>query len=162
MKEQAIQLADDVQGFSRRLHPSILDDLGLAAALRSEAAALRTRLGVPISFAAEDPPPGFPKSSALALYRIAQECFQNIAKHAHPTEVNVELVVSDNHIRLRIEDDGDGFDPAQPRRGGMGITSIEERAKLAGGSLSIQSSPGQGARFTVEMPTAIRPRPSAS
>lgn len=152
VKERAIQLADDVQGLSRRLHPSILDDLGLAAALRSEAAALRSRLGVPVSFAAEDPPPAFPKSSALALYRITQECLQNIAKHARPTEVNIELDVSDGRVRLRIEDDGIGFDPAQPRRGGMGITSMEERARLAGGRLKVLSSPEHGARFTVEMP----------
>lgn len=154
VKESAIQLADDVQGLSRRLHPSILDDLGLVAALRSEASALRSRLGVPISFAAEDPPPGFPKSSVLALYRIAQECFQNIAKHARPTEVNIELDVSHGRVRLRIDDDGVGFDPARLHRGGMGITSMEERARLAGGRLTVQSSPGQGARFTVEMPVA--------
>lgn len=156
VKESAIQLADDVQGLSRRLHPSILDDLGLVAALRSEASALRSRLGVPISFAAEDPPAGFPKSSALALYRIAQECFQNIAKHARPTEVNIELDVSNGRVRLRIEDDGVGFDPAQAHRGGMGITSMEERARLAGGRLTVQSSPGHGARFSVEMPVAPR------
>lgn len=153
-KENAIQLAHDVQGFSRRLHPSILDDLGLAAALRSEVAAARTRLGVPVSLAAEDPPPGFPKSSALALYRIAQECLQNIAKHARPSEVNVELDVWNDNVRLRIEDDGAGFDPSQPRRGGMGITSMEERARLAGGRLTVQSSPGQGAKISVEIPAA--------
>jgi PAS domain S-box-containing protein len=161
-KEHAIQLAHDVQGFSRRLHPSILDDLGLAAALRSEVAAARTRLGVPVSLAAEDPPPGFPKSSALALYRIAQECFQNIAKHARPTEVNVELDVWNGNVRLRIEDDGAGFDPSLPRRGGMGITSMEERARLAGGRLTVRSSPGQGAKFSVEMPVAPAPEVSAS
>lgn len=161
-KEHAIQLAHDVQGLSRRLHPSILDDLGLAAALRSEVAAARTRLGVPVSLAAEDPPPGFPKSSALALYRIAQECLQNIAKHAHPGEVNIELDVRDDRVRLRVEDDGDGFDPAQSGRGGMGITSMEERAKLAGGRLIVRSSPGQGAKFTVEMPIAPAPGVSTS
>ncbi len=159
-KEHAIQLAHDVQGLSRRLHPSILDDLGLAAALRSEVAAARTRLGVPVSLAAEDPPPGFPKSSALALYRIAQECLQNIAKHARPTEVNVELDVWNDHVRLRIEDDGVGFDPGQPRRGGMGITSMEERARLAGGRMTVRSAPGRGAKFSIEMPIASGPSAS--
>ena len=123
---------------------------------------MRTRLGVPVSLAAEDPPPGFPKSSALALYRIAQECLQNIAKHARPTEVNVELDVWNDYVRLRIEDDGVGFDPKQPRRGGMGITSMEERARLAGGRLTVRSAPGRGAKFSIEMPIAPADGVSAS
>lgn len=153
LQERAIALAHDVQGLSRRLHPSILDDLGLAAALRAEAQALGRRLGVPVSFAAEPMPESFPKESATALYRIAQECCQNVVRHARATEVNVELSVVGGQARLRIEDDGQGFQPREARsRGGLGLASLSERARLAGGRLAIESAPGEGARITAEVP----------
>lgn len=161
VKERAIQLADDVQGLSRRLHPSILDDLGLAAALRAEAAAARSRLRIPVSLAVEELPAEFPKSSALSLYRIAQECLQNIVKYAHASEVNIELVVSGRVVRLRIEDDGVGFDPSRTG-GGLGITSMQERARLAGGTLSIQTAPDHGVKVLVEMPVALTDEASPS
>ena len=153
LQERAITLAHDVQGLSRRLHPSILDDLGLAAALRTESQALGRRLGVPVSFAAEELPESFPRESATALYRIAQECFQNIVRHARASEVNVELSVLDGQARLRIEDDGAGFRPGEARsRGGLGLASLSERARLAGGRLEIRSAPGEGAKITAEIP----------
>lgn len=155
IKEQAIRLAEDVQSLSRGLHPSILDDLGLVAALRSETQALRGRLEISVSFAAEDPPVDFPQSSALALYRIAQESFHNIARHAQASEVNVELIASSDVVRLRIEDDGIGFDIDQIQRGGLGIASLAERARLAGGHLTINSKPGHGVKTMVELPVAV-------
>lgn len=153
LQESAIRLAHDVQSLSRRLHPSILEDLGLPAALRAEVQALRDRLEIAVSFAAEAPPAGFPKESALALYRVAQECFQNISRHAGATEVNVELSVIGEQVRLSIEDDGVGFDAAEARgRGGLGLASLEERARLAGGRLQIRTAPGKGAKMVVEVP----------
>ena len=153
LQERAIVLAHDVQGVSRRLHPSILDDLGLVAALRAESQALGRRLDIPVSFAAEEPPVSFPRESALALYRIAQECFANVTRHARASEVNVELSVLDGRLRLAVEDDGVGFDPAEARRrAGLGLAGLEERARLAGGILEVRSSPGQGAKITAEVP----------
>jgi|GEM_PF-806227 len=153
LQERAITLAHDVQGLSRRLHPSILDDLGLAAALRAETQALGKRLDVPVSFASEDLPESFPRESALALYRIAQESFRNIIRHARASEVNVELSIVEKRVRLLIEDDGAGFDPAAARnRGGLGLASLSERARLAGGNLVIRAAPGEGARITAEVP----------
>ncbi len=153
VKDQAIRLSHDIQGLSRRLHPSILDDLGLAAALRAECQSLSERLGVPVSFAAEELPPDFPREVALALYRIAQECFRNISRHARASEVNVEMSVLDGTVRLRIEDDGAGFDAKQARRGvGLGLVSMEERIRLMGGKLAIRSEPGRGAKIEAEVP----------
>lgn len=153
LQESTIRLAHDVQGLSRRLHPSILDDLGLAAALKAETQALRERLELAVSFAAEDLPEGFSREAALALYRTAQECFHNIHRHAQATEVNVELSLHGDQVRLRIEDDGVGFDSGAARhRGGLGLASMEERVRLAGGRLDIQSAPGRGVRVTAEVP----------
>ena len=153
LKEGAIRLSEDVQQLSRRLHPAILEDLGLVAALRAECTGLAKRLDIPVSFAAEETPPGLPPDARLAFYRIAQECFHNIARHAGASEVNVELSVWDNRVRLTIEDDGRGFAPSEARgRGGLGLASMEERAKLSGGTLTLDSAPGRGARVIIEVP----------
>ncbi|MBI1354152.1 MAG: HAMP domain-containing protein [Acidobacteria bacterium] len=153
LREQTIRLAHDVQGLSRRLHPSILDDLGLSSALRAATQALRERLGVATSFAAESLPEEVSGEAAVALYRVAQECFQNVARHAGASEVNVELSVLDEVVRLRIEDNGAGFDPEQARRhGGLGLASMSERMRLTGGTLEIRSTPGAGTIVTAELP----------
>ncbi|MCY4189530.1 MAG: PAS domain S-box protein, partial [Bryobacterales bacterium] len=153
LKELIVTLSDDVQNLSRRLHPAMLDDLGLPAALRAECRSLSKRLGIPVSFAAEDPPAGFPRESSLALYRIAQESFRNIAAHAGASEVSAELGVVDGNVRLSIEDDGSGFDREQARRrGGLGLASLDERARLVGGRIAIRTAPGQGVRIVAEVP----------
>ncbi len=153
LKELIVTLSDDVQNLSRRLHPAILDDLGLPAALRAECRSLSKRLGIPVSFAAEDPPAGFPRESSLALYRIAQESLRNIAAHAGASEVSAELGVVDGNVRLSIEDDGSGFDREQARRrGGLGLASLDERARLVGGRIAIRTAPGQGVRIVAEVP----------
>ncbi|MEZ5362128.1 MAG: ATP-binding protein [Bryobacterales bacterium] len=153
LKSGAIRLSEDVQHLSRSLHPSILDDLGLVSALGSETTALAKRLDIPVSFASEDPPSELSREARLALYRIAQECFHNIARHAGATEVNVELSVWDGRVRLVIEDDGRGFQFDDARgRGGLGLASMEERARLAGGELHVDSTPGRGTRIAVEIP----------
>jgi PAS domain S-box-containing protein len=159
LKEDAIRLSEDVQHLSRRLHPAILADLGLVAALRAECTGLAKRLDKPVSFAAEDPPSQLSSEARVALYRIAQECFHNIARHSGATEVNVELSVWDNRVRLVIEDDGRGFAPAEARgSGGLGLASMEERARLAGGALQVESAPGRGAKIKVEIPVEPKTR----
>ena len=153
LKERAIELSEDVQQLSRRLHPAILRDLGLAAALRSECTALSKRLDTPVSLAADDLPPGAPPEARLALYRIAQEALHNIARHADATEINVELSVWDDRVVMTVADDGRGFLLADKQgRGGLGLASMEERAKLAGGRMAVVSKPGEGTTIRVEVP----------
>ena len=163
LQEQTIRLAHDVQGLSRRLHPSILDDLGLAAALRGRRRRCGSGWAGRPSPSPPSPPEDFPRESGLALYRVAQECFQNIQRHAGATEVDVELSVLDGMVRLRIEDNGVGFDPAAARRsGGLGLASMAERTRLAGGRLTIQSKPGEGTRLTVELPLSGAPKETSA
>ncbi len=153
LKERVVVLSHEIQDLSRRLHPSALDDLGLIAALRAECSGLSTRLGIPVSFASEEPPQSFPRDAALALYRIAQECFRNIATHADASEVSVELGVVEEAVRLTIEDNGKGFDrDAARERKGLGLASMDERVRLIGGSLRIRAKPGEGVKVTVEVP----------
>ncbi len=158
LKRLIVVLSHDVQDLSRRLHPAILDDLGLPAAMRAECRSLSKRLGIPVSFASEEPPVEFPRESSLALYRIVQESFRNIAAHSGATEVSVEFGVVDGQVRLSIEDDGRGFDREEARRrGGLGLASLGERARLVGGRIDIRTALGEGVRIRVEVPWTNSP-----
>ena len=145
IKDQLIELSQDVHSLSRQLHPSILDDLGLVEALRSECARFSQREEISVRYTPQDIPPGIPKDVALCLYRIAQEGLRNIAKHSAAKEARVSLAATDDSILLSIEDSGVGFDSSQSQgKPGLGLVSMEERARLIGGELSVRSEPGNG------------------
>ena len=84
-------LAKDIHGISRQIHPAILDDLGLSAAIRSECLAFSEQYGIPAEFTSDSIPYGIPEDVALCLYRIAQESLRNIGKHAGASQVSVRL-----------------------------------------------------------------------
>lgn len=86
------------------------------------------------------------------LYRIAQESLNNVQHHAQASSVVVQFVATPDEIRLTIEDDGIGFDPAQPRPNHYGLVGINERARLLGGTMSVQSAAGAGTRIIVAVP----------
>ena len=146
-------LASDIHQLSRRLHPAILDDLGVAAALNAECLAFSASYGIPVEFTPQNPPERLPEDVSLCLYRVAQESLRNIGKHAGATEVRVALTGSARETRLMIEDIGDGFDLEHARgKGGLGLISMDERVRLVGGTFSIQSKPGKGTRIEVRIP----------
>jgi PAS domain S-box-containing protein len=147
------RLAEEIHGTSRQLHPSILEELGLEAALREECEALSQHSGLPVRFTAAGIPPQLPQEVRLSLYRIAQESLRNIRKHVGAAEVSVRLAGDGQGVRLRVEDSGDGFDVEQARkRGGLGLISMEERARLVNGTFSIRSRPGAGTLVEVFVP----------
>jgi two-component system NarL family sensor kinase len=86
------------------------------------------------------------------LYRMIQESLTNIARHAQAQRVTIDLVVTPDQLQLVVEDDGQGFDPSQTPHGSFGLIGLNERVKLLGGRLKIESSPGQGVRINVEVP----------
>jgi two-component system NarL family sensor kinase len=88
----------------------------------------------------------------VGLYRIAQEALTNIARHAEAQRVTMELVTTPEQVRLSIEDDGQGFDPAEVPPGHYGLIGLNERARLLGGTLHLKSCPGMGARIEVTVP----------
>ncbi len=88
----------------------------------------------------------------VGLYRIAQEALTNIAQHADARRVTLSLVMTPAQVRLRVEDDGRGFDPPQVPTGRYGLIGLNERAKLLGGTLELESSPGVGTRVEVSVP----------
>ncbi len=146
-------LAEDVHAMSRRLHPAILDELGLEAALREECGSFSAQLGVPSQFESEGVPTTLPEDVSLCVYRVAQESLRNIAKHAKATNVRVVLLGGKGGLTLRIEDTGNGFDLNEVKgKGGLGLISMEERVRLVDGKLTIQSKPGDGTTVEVSVP----------
>jgi PAS domain S-box-containing protein len=155
LRDQTIRIAGDVHDLSRRLHPSILDDLGLAKAVEAECARFAKREGVEVDFALQGLPERVPAEVALALYRIVQEGLANVAKHACARRVNVSLRADDAALHLTVADDGLGFDRAEVRRRpGLGLSSIRERVRLMRGRHRIDSRPGSGTTIEVVAPLA--------
>ncbi len=156
-RAQLVKLSEDVHALSRQLHPSILDDLGLVDALRSECVHFQQREGLVVTCQAENLPAGLPRDTALCLYRIAQEALRNVARHAEARGANVSLTGYDGDVLLTVSDEGKGFDPHGARsRPGLGLASMEERARLIGADLSIQSHPGKGTTISLLVPRRER------
>jgi signal transduction histidine kinase len=134
------------------LRPPVLDDLGLAGALASLARSIpQIALEVALSDAR------LPEHIELALYRVAQECLQNIIKHANATMARLSFSFDGHTARLEIVDDGVGFDTSEHPLGsdetrGYGLLSMAERAELVGGRLHIRSRPGSGTAVTATIP----------
>jgi PAS domain S-box-containing protein len=157
MKEKLVELSIDVHAMSRRLHPSILDDLGLVDAVASECAMFQKRDGIVVNYQSENIGSEVPPDIAVCLYRIIQEALRNISRHAGATEVAINLVSQDQAIRLSIRDNGRGFNPGQKTsKAGLGLDSMKERAYLIGGDFSVKSQPGQGTVIEVLAPLSRR------
>ena len=153
LEEQVGALSDDVRRIASDLHPSVVEHLGLAAALRQHCAQFTSREGIPVEFEEQDLPEDLAPELALCLYRIAQEALRNLARHSRATRGKVTVTGSAEAVELAVTDDGVGFDPQSVRGGGgLGLIGMEERARLAGGVLAISSSPGQGTRIEMRVP----------
>ena len=136
------------------LSPEVLERLGLESALRHLAerfqkahqASLRLRIG--------KLPPGLPAPAQQVVYRVAQECLQNIARHSEATAVNFLLRSADQNIRLSISDNGAGFcaEEAWSKTMSFGLSGMRERANTLGGTLTVRSAPGKGARVVLSLP----------
>jgi PAS domain S-box-containing protein len=158
MQGQLVGLSEDVHALSRQLHPSILDDLGLVEALRSECASFSRREGIAVTYRPEQVPTNLPTDAALCVYRVAQEALRNVAKHAAVDEASVLLFAAGPELVLRVEDQGAGFDPAaghaQP---GLGLSSMEERVRLIQARFAVDSAPGRGTTVEVRVPFRAAP-----
>lgn len=167
---------EEVQALSRQLRPPMLDDLGLAAALRWLAEDAGERLNVQTQVHFEnspalpqaltpDEPERLPGEIETALFRIAQEGLTNAVRHGQAKRVQIRMCRQETAISLYVEDDGTGFEPLgseQPAmngagRQGVGLEGMRERAQLLGGALTIHSRPGHGCQVAVSIPLAQAP-----
>jgi signal transduction histidine kinase len=153
MKMKLIEVSEDVHNISRQLHPTILDDLGLVEAVKSECGVFSRRTGIALSFAPDNMPQALPKDVSLCLYRVIQEVLKNIEKHAKTTQAQISMQGFSNSIRLLIQDAGAGFDPhAMKNKAGLGLSSIKERVGFFNGKISVKSEPGRGTEIEVFVP----------
>ena len=159
-RESADLALNSVRDLSHLLHPSALEDLGLVAALDSHVADFRKHHDMAVMFVHEGVEGRQPPETERALYRIVQEAFSNIARHAHARVARVVLTAQPRGIGVVIEDDGVGFDVAsveQPgKRRGLGLLGIRERASQLGGTVKIERRPAGGTRIEVELPVRDR------
>ena len=153
----AAQADERVSELALDLRPYMLDDLGLASALRWYVNRYAKRWDIEVEMEVigleERPTP----EVETALYRVVQEALTNVAKHAQATRVRIRLDRKESAVVAIVEDDGQGFDvetiagPSAPERG-AGLLGIRERAHSLAGTLSIESTPGQGTRLAIEVP----------
>jgi two-component system NarL family sensor kinase len=134
------------------LRAAPLEGRALAEALKGLADEWRARETLNINFEFSGEGRHLPLRVELSLYRIAHEALNNVAQHAHAGHVHLGLVIASDRARLVVEDDGQGFDPSQTPKDRYGLIGINERVKLLGGVLKLETSPGQGTRVEVDVP----------
>jgi signal transduction histidine kinase len=153
MHDIARQALGEVRTLSHTVHPRVLDDLGLVAAI--EHLARRTRLQSPVKIWVTSDDHGLvPPVAGSVLYRVAQEAIGNAVKHASARELHVSVRTSEHDVALEIRDDGCGFDvgAAEASMRGMGLFSMRERLDLVGGTLVILSAPNAGTTVRATVP----------
>jgi len=163
MREGLVRLSEDVHALSYKLHPSILEDLGLIDALRSECERFSRTCPTRLEVSAEAMTKTLPRDVALCLFRIAQEALRNVARHARAGQAQVSVRCVDRGLELAVRDNGRGFDPTHHRAGtSLGHASMRQRAFLLGGKIDIDSSPGHGTTVLAWVPLPEeRSEPSA-
>ena len=152
IKTVAERVVQTVRNMALLLRPSMLDDLGLVPAVEWYARELSRQAGIEVKVHAENVSEKLPDEVKVCVYRVIQEALNNAQRHAHAKNVLVELTQSSDATRVKITDDGSGFDAKRTR--GMGVLGMEERVKRLGGTINIDSRPGAGTTITVELPLA--------
>lgn len=152
--EELMQLSDDLRRSAHRLHPSLLKHAGLRAALEEYIDQAMRRTDLHITLKAGELPDSLTLDRATCLFRVCQESLQNVAKHAHATEVLVKLSGWSKGIGLSVLDNGTGFavhDKSNHRKG-LGLNSMQERLRLLNGFLNIHSRSGHGTKVCAWIP----------
>ena len=153
VREGLIRLSEDIHTLAYQLHPAVLEELGLAEALRAECERRARHGGIDVTLDLDPMPAAVGKEATLCLYRVAQEALTNIARHARAHAARVILREADGGLLLAVKDDGVGFKPEDPgARGSLGLVSMRERLRLVNGTLDIESAPGQGTVIVAWVP----------
>ena len=147
-------MIDTIVNVSSELRPPMLDDHGLAAALDWYARSYSTRTGITVAVRAGEPATRPPPKVEIALYRIAQEAINNVAKHARAQRVEITLDHANGECVMAVQDDGIGFagEVGASDKPGLGIVTMRERAEAVGGRFEVRALPGRGTRLTVSVP----------
>jgi len=152
-KEHIVDLGNDIQALSHRLHSSKLEILGLVKASAGFCREVSQQRNVEIVFQSEGVPNEMPQEIALCLFRVLQEALQNAIKHSGARKFDVFLKCPSNEVQLHVHDSGVGFNPEQiVEAHGLGLTSMKERLTLVGGQLLIDSRPQVGTQICASVP----------
>ena len=149
-QDQILAISNGIRRISHEMHPAILDDLGLGAALESLCSAMEKAAGLSFDLKVGALPP-VSRTAGYTLYRVCQESLLNVTKHAKATHVWVTLSFADNQLQLEVADDGKGYD-IERQKTGLGTVTMKERLRLAGGTLKIRSGPEAGTTVTASVP----------
>jgi signal transduction histidine kinase len=145
LRNQVREISSDINCISHNLHLTRLDQLGLEASLRGMCREFEAPGKLKIDIHLDGDLSKLPEDVNLSVYRIAQEAVRNCAKHSGAGSVCLVLVRTDNELQLSVSDDGHGFDTSSRAvQEGLGFTSMHERARIVGGSISINSRTGHG------------------
>lgn len=157
LRSKAQEVSTEIHRLSYQLHPSKLDHLGLASAVKSFCEELAARHEITIKFRQNGFPATIPKDITLCVFRITQESLHNVARHSGARGAEVVLEKTDQEVRLSVSDLGCGFDTDSNRMtSGLGFIGMRERLRLVGGQLSIRSRPSQGTQIEVSVPLVER------
>jgi len=153
LQQQLIQIGTDIRHISHELHPALLQEAGLPAALSAYCREFATVRGLSVTCETDENVKELSPGAALCLYRIAQEALGNAAKHSEAKKVEVRLTRSDNRVCLSVSDDGVGCPPDHiAKSGGLGVINMRERVLQLDGTFEFVSRPGRGTRVKVEIP----------
>jgi signal transduction histidine kinase len=141
---------DELRRSTSALAPPALEDLGLHGAIERHCGAIARAAGLEVSCEVPSALPLLSRELEIACYRIVQECLHNTVRHAGAHSAKVRLAASPGTLELEVADDGAGL--GADAESGAGLTSIQERARLLGGSASFSERPGGGARVVVSFP----------
>jgi signal transduction histidine kinase len=153
MKSLTERTVGTVRDIALLLRPSMLDDLGLVAALEWQGREVSRRSQMEVAVESANVSDDLPDEYKICVYRLVQEALHNAVRHAHARNAKVRVTGGAGGIEIEVSDDGQGFDPQRSR--GLGILGMEERVKRLGGSLAVKSAPGQGATLKAELPMPV-------
>ncbi|HEX3745215.1 MAG TPA: sensor histidine kinase [Bryobacteraceae bacterium] len=153
MKSLTERTVGTVRDIALLLRPSMLDDLGLVAALEWQGREVSRRSEMEVAVESANVSDELPDEYKICVYRLVQEALNNAVRHSRARNAKVRVAGSASAIEIEVRDDGRGFDPKRAR--GLGILGMEERVKRLGGSLAVDSAPGQGTVVKAELPLPV-------
>lgn len=151
-KQLAEQCLRAIREMAAGLRPSVLDDLGIGPALQRQAREFARHTGIPVDVDLSGELDQLPEHHKVYIYRIVQESLTNCAKHARAKRIAVAVSGDAKQVAVHVQDDGIGFDPRPAVQPGSGLIGIEERVRELGGTMEIESHPGNGTRLEVRIP----------
>jgi len=151
------EVIEDVRRISRDMSPAIIEDLGLASALRWLVSNFRKSNAIKATADIAEIDALFPENHRITIYRVIQEALTNVGKHSGAGNVSISIRRLDDKVVFSVEDDGKGFDPQEPAqrdvsKKGVGLTTMNERVRMMGGLFALRSRKGEGTRITFTIP----------